>query len=353
VVHVASRPRKKAGHTKRGAGAQSLALASSAMGGQDAFHSAEDCSALLRRGARAERGAGTARIAEWNVHWFPDGGPGTPSSTARKTDVEWMACALAWMNVDVVALAEVKSRQYSAAAVERLTQRLDELTDGHHIVRVDDCPDQNGQHVAWLINQQRVTATDWQMHASLNPSGDACARQLRPGLGVNLRFPGGLDLHAIAVHLKSGIEARDLALRRASIDAIERVFASVTQRSGDADVLVAGDFNTMGCSECVDAAGSAAEASALDTRLHAFRPAARRIPSDLGCSLYYQHHPSLIDHFVVTSAMQEAPIEQVATVYGHCRELGCESYSGREPDAAVSLSDHCPIVVTLRDEDLD
>ncbi len=337
----------------RNAGKRVQAVADATPSGADAFRSLEDCLTLLQQGERIVRAAGTARVASWNVRWFPDGVPGNTSQANRTTDVEWMACTLAWMNVDAVALAEIKSKPLSLPALERLVARLDALTNGKHVVHIDDCPDENGQHVAWLVNEQGVTVADWQMHAPINPNGDACAGQLRPGLGVNLRFPGGLDLHAIAVHFKSGVERRDIELRRTSFDGLERVLASVTSRSGDADVLVAGDFNTMGCITCEEVPRSAAEASWLDNRLRAFRPEARRVPSDLGCSLYYQRQPSLLDHFIVTRAMREISLKQSASVHGHCRELGCETYSSGEPAAFSHLSDHCPIVLTLQDQDLD
>jgi len=319
----------------------------------EAFRSPASCFELLRQGVRAGRSQGMARVGTWNVRWFPDGVAGDTLDSNLATDVEWMACTLAWMNVDAMALAEVKSKPRSLAALEQLVSRLDALTNGKHTVHLDDCPDENGQHVAWLVNEQRVRVADWQMHAPLNPNGDACAGLLRPGLGVNLRFLGGLDLHAVAVHLKSGVEARDIELRRGSFDGLERVLQSVSSRNGDADVLVAGDFNSMGCSSCPTVMRSAAETSWLDNRLRAFRPQARRIPSELGCSEYYRQQPTLLDHVLVTSAMREAPLDTVASVYGHCRELGCEAYSGSEPLAMGHLSDHCPIVVTLLDQDLD
>ncbi|HMA95313.1 MAG TPA: endonuclease/exonuclease/phosphatase family protein [Polyangiaceae bacterium] len=317
-----------------------------------AFGSSEDCLRLLGRGERAPRTPGAARIGSWNIHWFPDGVPGSPSATAAGTDLEWMACAIAWMNVDALALAEVKSKPYAEAALEQLTSRLGELTGNKYTVRVDDCPDQNGLHLAWLVSDT-VQAVDYQIHASLNPHGDACAGQLRPGLGVRLRFRGGLDLHAVAIHFKSGTTARDIALRQTSFDALERVIANVGNRSGDPDVLIAGDFNTMGCRECQDVTRSGAESSWLDTRLKAFRPEARRVPNDLGCSTYYQRQPSLLDHFIVSSSMREAAILEKATVFGYCRDLGCGAYSGKAPQAATRLSDHCPLVLELRDVDLD
>lgn len=334
--------RRKRVHTVTSAGSDAMS----------AFRSPEDCLRLVERGERAPRTAGAARIGAWNIHWFPDGVPGTPSDSASTADLEWMACALAWMDVDAVALSEVKAKPSANSALAQVTSRLGELTGNQYTVRRDDCPDESGQHVAWLVSDA-VQAADYQTHGSLNPNGEACAGQLRPGLGVRLRFRGGLDLHAIAIHFKSGTTARDIGLRQVSFDALEGVIANVAKTSGDSDVLIAGDFNTMGCRECIDVNRSGAESSWLDTRLKAFRPEVRRVPNDLGCSTYYQRQPSLLDHFIVSSSMQEAAIAEKAAVMGYCRDLGCDAYSGKGPLAASRLSDHCPIVLELRDQDWD
>src|SRR5262245_56405754 len=58
------------------------------------WSSPEACSAALARGERRLRAPGTARLASWNVRWFPDGIPGNPSERGEKaTDVAWLACA--------------------------------------------------------------------------------------------------------------------------------------------------------------------------------------------------------------------------------------------------------------------
>lgn len=319
----------------------------------DPFRGLSECQAVLAAAGRVVRSPETARIGTWNIRWFPDGIPGNTTSASRATDLPWLACALAYLNLDAIALAEVKSKPRSGRALEQVMSRLNELTGGRYSVRMDECPDANGLHVAWLVNEQRVTVTDWQMHASLNPNGEACAGQLRPGLGARFRFPGGLDLHAIAIHFKSGVTPRDLEMRRTSFESLDRVVDSIARVSGDTDVLVAGDFNTMGCRECPLVARGAAEASWLDTRLKSYRLEARRVPSDLGCSHYYHRQPSLLDHFLVTTAMREVPAESRASVHGYCKQLHCESYAGADPESARHLSDHCPVVLELQDHDWD
>jgi predicted extracellular nuclease len=317
------------------------------------FTSAEDCERLVRLGQRAEREAGTARIGSWNVRWFPDGIPGGSASASLETNVPWLGCAIAWLNVDALALIEVKSKPRSTAALENLTKRISELTNEPYAYRIDDCPDSSGQHLGWIWNQKRVTASEFRMYAAINPHGDSCAKQLRPGFGVTMRFLGGLDLSAIAVHLKSGTTARDLELRRKSFDGINQVVKSVIHESGDSDVLVLGDMNSMGCETCPELEHGAAEAQRIDTLLAAYDEPMRRVPSKQGCSHYFQRHAGLLDHFFVTRSMREVPRVTKVETLGYCQQLSCESYSGKAPLAATHLSDHCPIVLSLRDEDLD
>lgn len=317
------------------------------------FASRAECERQLALGNRAMHRAGTARIGSWNVRWFPDGIAGSAANTANSTDVEWLACAVAFLNVDVLALEEVKAKTRSEAATQKLVARLTELTGERHNYRVDDCPESNGQHLAWVWSEPRVTVKDFQMHAAVNPNGDSCKGQLRPGFGVALEFPHGLDLHAIAVHLKSGTTLRDLALRSKSLVGLNDAITSVVSRSKDADVLVLGDMNTMGAPLSADQQRGAAETLFWDGRLAAFRQPLRRLPSDLGCSAYYLRHPGLLDHFLVTSASKEIPITAKTETFGYCRTLGCQSYSGKAPLAMTELSDHCPIVLNLTDSDLD
>src|SRR5690606_4307078 len=68
-----------------------------------AFSSPERCDALVRSGRLLPRAPGTVRFGSWNVRFFPDGGPSGPS---KPTDVAWLACAIAFMQVDVLAVQE-------------------------------------------------------------------------------------------------------------------------------------------------------------------------------------------------------------------------------------------------------
>src|SRR4051812_35719292 len=92
-----------------------------ARAGLDAFESAASCAALVGAGQRLARAPGIARFASWNLHWFPDGEPGTRQAGA---DLSWLGCALAWLDADVIAVQEVKQ---SPSAEQALTTVLAEL----------------------------------------------------------------------------------------------------------------------------------------------------------------------------------------------------------------------------------
>jgi predicted extracellular nuclease len=318
-----------------------------------AFLSRKDCETLVGLGNRAERQSGEVRIGTWNVRWFPDGIPGANASPTLATDVAWMACSIAWLNLEVLSLVEVKSKPRSTAALDEMVSRLAELTGETYRYRLDDCPDNNGLHLAWLWNEKKVEVRDFRMFAALNPYGDSCAKQLRPGFAAGFRFTGGLDMTAIAVHLKSGRPARDIDLRRKSMIGLGEVVRTVVHETGDADVLVLGDMNSMGCETCAGLERGAAEALSLDTLLAGYHAPMRRVPSNLGCSHYYQNQPALLDHCFVTTEFLEVPRVTKAETFGYCQSLACEAAAGTEPQAATRLSDHCPIVLSIRDEDLD
>jgi hypothetical protein len=317
------------------------------------FSSRADCENLVGLGHRAGRQTGKARVGSWNVRWFPDGIPGGAASATLATNVAWLGCAIAWLNVDALALVEVKSKPRSGSALDALVARVSELSGEPYAYRIDDCPDSSGLHLAWIWNEKRVTVSGFRMYAAVNPYGDSCAKQLRPGFGTSLRFSGGLDLTAIAVHLKSGRTMRDFDLRRQSLVGLNQVVETVVQETGDADVLVLGDMNSMGCESCEGAERSSAEAQGIDTLLAGFHVPMRRLPSNLGCSHYYQQNPALLDHFFVTTDSREVPRSTKVETLGYCQQLACESLTSNAPLAATQLSDHCPIVLTLRDEDLD
>jgi endonuclease/exonuclease/phosphatase family metal-dependent hydrolase len=219
----------------------------------DPWSSPAACESLLAQGRRHGHRPGMARLGTWNVRWFPDGAPGHAPPPGKATDLSWFACAVAWLDVDALALQEVKADPTSLSKLDWVVASLNRRTGGAWIFRLDECPAASGQHVAWLYDEKRAKATTAFQYAAVNPHASACAEQLRPGFGITFKFPGGLDLHAISVHLKSGVEARDLRLRRQSWAVLPGIAANEGHRSNDSDIVILGDFNSMGCKKCESA----------------------------------------------------------------------------------------------------
>lgn len=312
------------------------------------------CQQALAAGERLPLPTGQVRVLAWNVRWFPDGDMSTGGSDRQGTDLEWLACVLSFVNADVVALSEIKSSRRARQRLEQLMAQVSQATGGQWRVRLDDCSPQSPQQVGLAWNAARVRAEAFEVFAELNPEGRACAGKHRPGLGARFKFKGGLDLEIVAVHLKSGVAPRDLRLRRRSLEGLAAVVTRTRQRHADDDLLVIGDFNSMGCSRCAPPVSAAEEHAALAQALASPTTALAPVHNATGCSHYFRQVPGLLDLAIAPASMRElGPSPRVRST-GLCEALGCQRLpSVDEPAAQRALSDHCPILIDLLDQDLD
>jgi predicted extracellular nuclease len=115
----------------------------------------------------------------------------------------------------------------------------------------------------------------------------------------------------------------------------------------DADVLVLGDYNTMGRKDAPPVSAQE-ELAVLDGEL---APGFRRLAMTPNCTEYFEGHGGTLDHLVVSTGMQEAAA--TARVTGYCALAGCADLTGAMPAASERLSDHCPVVLEIQDRDLD
>ncbi len=309
------------------------------------FHDPDACRAALAH-AGARRPAGVARLGAWNLHWFPDGRPGK-SPKGPGTDVKWLACAVAFLGVDVLAIEEIKPGARPSQALSALRAELDLITGGRFEVVLDDCPRASQQHVGLLFDARRARLLGSATVGALNPHGEPCKDQLRPGLAARFAFPGGLDLAVIAVHLKSGTDRRALSLREKSLNSFADAVSAARALGGDDDVLVIGDMNSMGCPRCSPSVSALEELAEADRTLAARSPALRRLDAAPACSHFYEGRTTLLD-WAAASDLGELPSGRKLVVSGYCAELGCSG--GHPPERDVErLSDHCPIYVDIDD----
>jgi predicted extracellular nuclease len=249
----------------------------------------------------------------------------------------------------VLAIQEIVQDPEGRAALLDLAARLDQLTGGQWRAELDDCPGSGRQHVGFLFDARRVALSGVQAIDALNPGRSACDRSLRPGFGAHMRFADGTDAHVIAVHLDSGVVARDFDNRARSLSRLSEVLPALQRAHADRDVIVLGDFNTMGCAHCEPPTSAAEELGAFDAQLaHA---GLARVPAatEAGeCSEYYRGHAGLLDHIVLSRTAGAAWRNARVQSYGACAQLACAAQPRGQSIAAFErLSDHCPRVMEL------
>jgi endonuclease/exonuclease/phosphatase family metal-dependent hydrolase len=165
---------------------------------------------------------------------------------------------------------------------------------------------------------------------------------------VFAKTPIGVDFHLLSVHFDSGTTNRDYTNRRQATQRIDQITIGNTPILHlDQDVLVLGDFNTMGREEAPPLSAQQ-ELAAFDGEL---APGFRRLAMTPNCTEYFERKAGALDHIVASTSMRE--VAATARVTGYCALAGCANISGAMPAASERLSDHCPVVVDIQDRDLD
>ncbi len=303
---------------------------------QSVWASAAACEAALPAIVSMPRNS-ALRVASWNLHWFPYGTKNNVSK-AGGTDVAWMACAMASMRVDVIAVQEVMTSFPGRSALGRLLDRLDRLTKGHWESYVDACPGDRRQHVGFLYDSGRVQVDQLREVPELNAYGSACAKGLRPGVAARVRA-GTHEIELVTLHFDSGGEARDYSHRLQSVRTLTRLFASHAHRQ----VLALGDFNTMGCERCVPPIGVDQELAELSRILDeaGYRGVVSTGAQPM-CSHHFDGRAQLLDRAITTLPEEDVRLHPA----GLCAELACQR-PRTTSDALERLSDHCPVVVEI------
>ncbi len=321
--------------------------------------SPESCERIIASGKQLTKPADRVRVGSWNIRWFPDGGPG---ATEQPTQIEWLACGVAWLGVDLLAVQEFK-RGASDPAVKRLITQLRRHTGDAWELLLDDCPSDNRQHVGVLYKADRLTLTRLASEPEVNPKANAgsrrlgaggrgCAGRLRPGFGASVQHASGLDFELLVLHLKSGTDRGDYLMRRRSLSGLGALLERRTRAAAERDVVVLGDWNSMGCAGCSPPTNAAQERAALATEVSA---SGLRLLS-AACTEYYKGKPGALDHIAISRSMAEAAGAELQ-VSGFCAEANCatvpRSSAAQSPAAQQQLSDHCPVLVDLLATDLD
>ena len=284
-----------------------------------------------------ERDSPDHAVASWNLKWFPYGTAPERERAGRETDVRWMACVMAHLQADVIAVQEVLNDARGKAALKRLLAQLDELTSGRHKIVLDECSDR-AQHVGFIYDSKRVSLLEHHVETSLNPSKQACGWRLRPGVSARFRFAdaeGDVDeVELIVVHLDSGVTMRDHRNRLRSLENLRELVAA-----SEEPTLVIGDFNTMGSESA-----STQESSEQECKLLEERSGLVHLTPRFSCTHYYHGQAVELDHALATRSL--AKTLQVESL-GPCAARKCEKLGRAFSDYVHRVSDHCPLKVSF------
>ncbi|MEC4674411.1 MAG: endonuclease/exonuclease/phosphatase family protein [Nitrospirota bacterium] len=319
------------------------------------WSSREQCDKVVSAGKHMRTPSTHAlRVATWNLRWFPYGqSPDSRAPSTQKTDLSWLACTIAWMQVDIIAVQESLGTAKAKKAWESVTQSLRTTTGESWRWSPQPCGKPDGHHVGFLWNTNRVSLSEihslWSFNIKARSANTACEGGLRPGhyARVQSREQGGVDFHLIALHLKSGPTVFALGDRQKALNRIDKNVATLLAQ--DRDVLIVGDLNTMGAG---DNASRRSELKYVRRMVAKEKPGFRDMAITPQCTHYFRGKGGWLDHILVSKGMQEITAKS-AQVSGYCAVAHCKKISGDYPAAYRRLSDHCPVIVEIQDRDND
>ncbi len=332
------------------------AASKTSVGGEgEVWTNKAQCQAAIQNGLRMSKmSSEKLRVATWNLRWFPAGSaPDQFQASAEPTDLDWLICAIRWMQVDVLAIQETLATPKAKKAWETLTHQLSKQTGDTWRWHRQPCGRPNDHHIGLLWNDSRAAVSQfeslWQLNAKASSAKNPCTSGLRPGhyAFVQAREKDGADFHLIAVHLKSGPTVFALEERQKALNRIDKAVQPLLKK--DHDVVILGDFNTMGAG---DRHSQRSELKYLRRFVEKERPGFSDLPLQVQCSHYFRGRGGQLDHILVAKDMQEITVKSVR-VTGYCAVADCQRIRGDYPLAYRRLSDHCPVVLEISNNNDD
>jgi endonuclease/exonuclease/phosphatase family metal-dependent hydrolase len=310
--------------------------------------SRSDCEELLAKRAPESR---PPRVGTWNIRFFPDSVEGEQTDADKATDVPWAACAIASLDVDVLAVQEFKNSEAGLAKQQELVEALNTLTGGEWQLELDQCAPEKVQHPGFLFDTTRVHGQAFREIPSMNPD-PVCSNEISPGFAGYFSIEGGPDFHMVAVHGATGTSPEQLEKRALITAALEPVSNDAFTIDPDTDILFAGDFNSVGCDSCDPVMSNEDENTQLGQTIAGFEPSLELLPTSEACTRVADDMPH-IDHVLAAADMTEVPKGSVVHVTGICEEISCDRQVNWLEDAYDRLSDHCPLLLDLAAMDDD
>jgi endonuclease/exonuclease/phosphatase family metal-dependent hydrolase len=292
---------------------------------------------------------GSVRIASWNLRNFPlDERPQDRDlGYSRRTNICDFETAFGGLDADLHGLQEV-------ADIRRFQPILHRACGERSMqVRYSSAGGRFGQHlaIAWDNTVLEMVGDPIEISELVLEAG------ARPAFGGYFRSlrNGGVDFTFLTVHLESGPD--NFSDRRRQNRALASWIEKRVSETGDPDVIVVGDFNTMGSPR----GGVEGELQSLDAILG--RVGLNRLHNDLGCTSYWEgggerdgvQVPSLLDH-VFVGGFGPGAISRPLEAWLHCARWQCQeliSKPGEEDGTFWDVSDHCPLTFEIQDLDLE
>ena len=332
------------------------AVSKTTVGGEDEVWSNKgQCQAAIQNGLRMADGlSNTLRVGTWNLRWFPVGSaPEQYQASSEPTDLDWLMCAIRWMQVDVLAIQESLATPAAKQAWKTLTNQLSAQTGDTWRFHQQPCGRPEDHHIGLLWNDSRVALSKfdslWQLNAKASSAKNPCTSGLRPGhyAYVQSRQKDGADFHLITVHLKSGPTVFAVEQRQKAFNRIDKAVAPLLKH--DQDVVILGDFNTMGAG---DRQSQLSELKYLRRFVAKEKPGFTDLPAQPQCSQYFRGRGGQLDHILIANGMKEVTVESVQ-VTGYCAIANCQRIRGDYPLAYRRLSDHCPVILEIANRNDD
>jgi endonuclease/exonuclease/phosphatase family metal-dependent hydrolase len=265
---------------------------------------------------------GDLRVATYNLRHFGV----EPKDMLRLTSI------LERLDADVVAVQEIRR-------IDRLEGLARDLSGWRRSYRAvaSACAGRQGMHVGFLYDARRVTLKGTREFRELLPEEGSCSEGDRPGF-LAIFEAGGQEVHALAVHLKSGGDDEEFRHRRQQIERLNRL-TGILRAQGAKRILLLGDMNTIGYLDNERGERDLVDSLARDNGLMV-------ATGGLRCTEYYRKDrlnviPSLLDHALVSGA---ALVPSSTEVHEHCAELRCAPHRADSmPPSYTDVSDHCPV----------
>jgi len=286
-------------------------------------------------------GAGEVRISTFNLRNYPlDERPQSAElGFSRQTNICDMEEVLAGLGAQVMGFVEVCDRRRFPPILRR--------AGGERPMRIlySQGGGRGGQHlaVAWDGDAFELVEGPIEIESVVVKPG------LRPALAVRLKskIEPELDFTVVEVHLDAGLD--DLHYRLDQVRLLGEWVREWVDRTGDSDLILQGDFNTMGGRNV----SPVEEMAAVDLILA--DAGLLRLENATGCTQYWEgpggadgvHQSSLLDLVYLRGLEAAGP----ARSWLHCERLQCAdlvSRPGEEDGTFFDVSDHCPVTFEIR-----